>query len=384
MPTDGAKCKQITDAILRHVHPHADETTSYPAERRIGWQDLSAFVGRAATRAGVPEDQLDAFVASFVEADLRGVSSHGVARIPAYVRALIQGIVNPAPVLRTINRGPATALVDADNGLGMVTGQLAMDLAIEIASESGTGMVSVRNSNHSGMLAIHVLRATRAGMIGFFTSNGPAIMVPWGGADPRLSNGPFAWAFPRGGGAHPIVVDMAASATARGKIRLLAAVGESIPEGWAIDADGRATTDARTAMDGAVLPAAGHKGYGMAVAHEALAAVLGGGRLAVDAPREFLADGATVLDSWQIGHLAMAIDPDAFVGRDAFGAELDRLVAEIGTTRLAEGVSRVMMPGDPEWEARERNVHDGIPLPARTIDDLAAFAAEIDIAALPS
>jgi LDH2 family malate/lactate/ureidoglycolate dehydrogenase len=370
--------------MLRRVDQPEDAATPVPPQTRIPSQDLSRFVGRLADRVGVPEDQTEAFVDSFVEADLRGVPSHGVMRVPAYLRALSRGIVNPAPTLRTIERRPATALVDADNGLGMVTGQLAMDLAIEIASDSGVGMVSVRNSNHSGMLAIHVLRAARAGMIGYFTSNGPAIMVPWGGADPKLSNGPFAWAFPRGGDANPIVVDMAASATARGKIRQLAATGASMPEGWAVDADGRPTTDARAGMAGAVLPMADHKGYGMAVAHEALAAVLGGGRLAVDAPRDFLADGATVLDSWQIGHMAMAIDPDAFVGRDAFAAELDRLASEIRTTRLAEGVDEVLLPGDPEWQARERNLRDGIPVAGRTLDDLAAFAAEMGVPPLQS
>jgi LDH2 family malate/lactate/ureidoglycolate dehydrogenase len=356
--------------------------TEAPKVIRVPQEVLRDYVARAGARGGVPGPQLALFVDSFVEADLRGVGTHGVTRIPAYVRAFLQGIVNPSPVLRTIRQTPASALVDADNGLGMVTGQMAIDQAIEIARRVGVGTVAVRNSNHSGMLAVHVLRAAREGMIGFFTSNGAAIMAPWGGADPRLSNGPFAWALPRGGGESPIVVDMAASASARGKIRQIAETGGAIPAGWALDADGRATTDARAAMGGVVLPMAGHKGYAVGFVNEALSAVLSGAALAVDTPRGFLADGSTVLDSWRTGHLAIVLDPDVFVGRSEFLAGLERLIGSVRETRPAEGFDGVLMPGEPEWANRERNVREGIPLPARTVSALNAFADEIGVQGL--
>jgi LDH2 family malate/lactate/ureidoglycolate dehydrogenase len=340
---------------------------------------LRAFLERTGTHAGVPADQLGLFVDSFIEADMRGVDTHGVARIPAYVRAFLRGIVNPAPTLDVVRRTAATMLVDADNGLGMVTGQLAMDLAIGLASTAGVGVVSVRNSNHSGMLAVHVLRAAAAGKIGFFTSNGAAIMAPWGGAEPRLSNGPFAWSLPRGDGQPPIVVDMAASAAARGKIRQVARNGGAIPAGWALDAEGNPTTDALAAMDGVVLPMAAHKGYGIGLVNEALSAVISGAALAVETPRGFLADGSTVLDSWKIGHLAMAFDPAVFVGEEAFAEGMDRLVASVRPTRLATGFSEILLPGEPEWRRRAESLRDGVPLPEGTIASLDAFAAEIGV-----
>lgn len=349
---------------------------------RVPVAELRAFVERTGVHAGVPDGHMSLLVDSFVEADLRGVGTHGVARIPAYVRAFLQGIVNPAPNLEVIHRSPAAMLVDADNGLGMVTGQLAMDLAIELASSVGVGVVSVRNSNHSGMLAVHVLRAAKARMIGFFTSNGAAIMAPWGGAGPTLSNGPFAWALPRGDGKPPIVVDMASSAAARGKIRQSAITGGQIPAGWALDADGRPTTDARTAMEGVVLPMAGHKGYGIGFVNEALSAVLSGAALAVDTPRGFLADGSTVLDSWRIGHLAIALDPKIFVGADAFAFGLERLVSSVLSTRLAADSSEILLPGEPEWRHREESMRNGVRLPAGTVRALDEFALEIGVARL--
>jgi LDH2 family malate/lactate/ureidoglycolate dehydrogenase len=229
------------------------------------------------------------------------------------------------------------------------------------------------------MLAIHVLRAAAAGRIGFFTSNGAAIMAPWGGAEPRLSNGPFAWALPRGDGESPIVADMAASAAARGKIRQEARSGGRIPAGWALDAEGHATTDARAAMDGVVLPMAAHKGYAIGLVNEALSAVLSGAALAVDTPRAFLADGSTVLDSWRIGHLAMAFDPTMFVGAEAFALGMEALVRSVRSTRLAAGSSEVLLPGEPEWRRRDESLRDGVRLPESTVQALDDFAAEIGV-----
>jgi LDH2 family malate/lactate/ureidoglycolate dehydrogenase len=353
------------------------------ADVRVPVEELRAFVARTGTLGGVPADQLDLFVQSFVEADLRGVGTHGVMRIPAYVRAFLLEIVNPAPVIKTVRRTPATMLLDADNGLGMVTGQFAMDRAIELATTVGVGVVSVRNSNHSGMLAVHVLRAAAAGMVGYFTSNGAAIMAPWGGAEPRLSNGPFAWALPRGEGHRPMVADMAASAAARGKIRQIAAEGGGvIPAGWALDGEGRPTTDAQAAMGGVVLPMAGHKGYGIAMINEALSAVLAGASLATETPRGFLADGATVLDSWRIGHLAIALDPAAFVGRESFADGMERLIDSVRDTRLAEGSTEILLPGEPEWRRRDENLREGVPLKAGALRSLDEFATEYGIEVL--
>ena len=350
---------------------------------RLPVAEVRRYVRDAGTHAGVPDQQLELFVSSFVDADLRGVETHGIARIPAYARAFLDGTVNPAPSISVLHDNGASLHLDGDNGLGMVVGQLGMDHAVERAAKFGVGVVSVRNSNHSGMLAIHVLRATSRGMIGFFTSGGVAIMPPWGGADPVLGNGPFAWGIPRRGG-FPIVVDMASSIAARGKIRSLAMEGKQIPDGWALDAEGRPTRDASAAMKGVVLPMAGHKGSGLAIALEIVSSVLSGAHLAADAPRDFLREGAQALDSWQIGHFAMALNPDSFAGSGTFSEILGRLELSITDSRRASGVSRILLPGQIEAENHAERLQSGIPVSPLVLKSLNLFADEIGIRTLAS
>jgi LDH2 family malate/lactate/ureidoglycolate dehydrogenase len=345
---------------------------------RLNVDSIRRYVREAGERAGVPGSQLEMFVASFVEADLRGVETHGIARIPAYIRAFLQRVVNPSPSISVLHDTGAALYIDGDNGLGMVVGQIAMDQAVERAHKFGVGVVSVRNSNHSGMLAIHVLRAVDKGAIGFFASGGVAIMPPSGGADAVLGNGPFAWGIPRSG-EFPIVADMAASTVARGKIRAIALEGGQIPEGWAVDAQGHPTRDAKAAMEGVVLPMAGHKGYGIALVVEIISSVLSGSNLAVDAPREFLRDGSTMLDAWGIGHFAMALDLHAFAGPAVFSGTLERLVSSVVDSRRAQDVSRILLPGQLEWERRTERLDQGIPVSPLVLSSLDAFAAEIGI-----
>ena len=326
----------------------------------------------------MPDEDVVRFVDGLVEADLRGLASHGMVRVPPYVRALAAGVVNPRPRVEASREFGATALVDGDNGHGVVIGQIATDWAVELAREHGVGVVAVRNSNHTGMLAVHVLRAAQHDMIGYFTSNGPAIMAPHGGREPRMGNAPFAYAIPRRTG-EPIVLDMASSQVARGKVRMHADRGEPIPEGWAIDARGVPTRDAAAAMEGSVVPMAGYKGYGIAFVTEILASVLPGANLSVEMPRAFLEAGSTMLDSWGSGHLAMAINVEAFADPEEFKTGVDRLVAYMKETPLAEGADSILVPGEPESITRRDRIENGIPLNATVVAHLDAFAQEIGI-----
>lgn len=346
--------------------------------RTVTVEDARAFVARAARFAGMSGEDVARFVDGLVEADLRGHWSHGVVRVPPYVRALAAGVVNPAPRVAAVREFGATALLDGDNGHGVVVGQIAADRAAELARDHGVGVVAVRNSNHTGMLATHVLRAARLNMIGYFTSNGPAIMAPHGGRVPRLGNAPFAYAIPRRTG-DPIVLDMASSQVARGKVRMHADRGEPIPEGWAIDERGLPTTDASAAMRGSVVPMAGYKGYGIALVSEILASVLPGARLSVEMPRAFLEAGSSMLDSWGAGHLAMAINVEAIADPLEFTTEVDRLVTYMRETPPAEGAGGVLVPGEPEWSTRRHRIRNGIPLNATVVSQLDAFAKEIGI-----
>lgn len=342
----------------------------------ISPEALEAFVLRCAGAVSMPDRDAHQFAYGLVEADLRGVGSHGAMRLPAYARAFHQAVINPRPSVDRVRDKAAIEVFDGDNGLGVVLGQIAMARAVELARMYGIGAVSVRNSNHTGMLAAHLTPAIDASMIGFFTSTGPAIMAPWGGVEPRLGNGPLAYGVPRRGG-DPIILDMAASATNRGRVRQFAAAGKELPDGWALDGNGVATRDATAALQGVVLPAAGHKGYGLAFINEILGGVLVGATLAAAMPREFLKEGSRVLDSWHCGHLAIAIDIAAFGDEDDFFDELEVLCASMKSSPLAAGVDEILLPGELEWRNRARQLRDGIALDVATVLKLNAVADEL-------
>ena len=353
--------------------PSAIEQVVVPAN------ELFAFIRQVGERCGLPEAHIELFAHGLLEADLRGLPSHGVYRLGTYARGFLTGSINPTPMLRETGDRAAVRLIDADNGLGVIVGQLIMDRAVELAGASGTGVVSVCNSNHSGVLAIHVVRAARAGMIGFFTSNAPALMSAWGGQEAILSNSPFAYAFPTGG--EPLVVDMACSAAARGRIRFAASDGCPIPLGWALDADGHETTDALAAMDGLILPMANNKGSGLAVANEILSACLSGSRLSKDVPRDFLRAGADTLDSWNIGHLALAIDIGGVRPLEKFTADVDDLTNAIHELSPREGFERVLLPGEPEAESAAKLAQVGIPLSEATLRSIEQLDSELGLGA---
>lgn len=346
----------------------------------VAADELRHFVEEGGVAGGVPPTQLDLFADGIVEADLRGVASHGVVRLPTYVRAFIDGVLNPTPRLDVQDSTGAASLIDGDNGLGIVVGQLAMMHAIEQARAAGIACVAVRNSNHAGMLAIHVLRAASADMVGFFTANAPAIMSPWGGRSPRLGNGPLAFAIPTGSDT-PVVLDMASSRVARGKIRLYAARGEPIPKGWALDRDGNDTTDAAAALDGVLLPIAEHKGYGLAFIAEVLAAALPGAAFAADMPRGFLAQGSRVMDRWGCGHFAIAISLSSFTHAERVTGAIDVLIDSMKSSDPI-GDGEIFVPGEPEALMRARQLKDGVWIDDATANLLDEFADEIGISRL--
>lgn len=338
---------------------------------------VDGFIRRAGAAAGVTGEDLDLFVGGLLRSDLRGIDSHGVYRVPFYCRGFVSGALNPRPVLERLRGRGATEVLNADNGLGVIVGQLAMRRSVEMARTFGIGMVGVTNSNHAGMLAAHVRHATDVGMIGWFVSNAPALMAPWGGREAILSNSPFAWAIPCR--PQPIVLDMACSSIARGRIRIAALRGEDIPEGCAIDSDGLPTTNARQAMGGLVLPAGGYKGYGIALVNEILSAAIPGATLSMDVSRAFLAADATEQDAWGIGHVAVTIDPSAFQDPDVFLDRVTGLADRIRQSSPAPGFDAVLLPGDPEIAEQQRRESEGIPIASTVLDQLAAFADEFAI-----
>ena len=307
-----------------------------------------------------------------MRAEARGQSSHGVGRLDTYVRRIRASLIHPNAIPTVVSELAAVAVLDANAGFGHVAGLRAMDLCIAKAGEYGIGAVAVRNSSHFGIASIFAERASAQGHIGVATSNGPARMAPVGARTAVLGTNPIAVAVP-GPPQAVFTLDMATSVVALGKILASRDAGQPIPEGWAISADGAATTDAAAAAEGTVLPLGGPKGFGLALVLEVLGAVLSGANAGQDA--------GSMYQTWDraegLGHFFVAISVSAF--RD-FGEFEDALSALIRQVHLAEPIrpgERVFVPGEIEAE-RERRAHeDGIALTGdmRTALERAAASA---------
>lgn len=322
--------------------------------------------------AGLSVDQAEKSARMLVEADMMGLGTHGVARIPTYVNRLRLGGVDPNAPLGVEKCSSSLAIVDGGNGLGTVVGTKALDLALEMVDDNGIAYVGCRNSNHLGALAPYGLRACDDGYLLIAGTNASTTMAPWGGSETRVGNNPLCIAAPCADGMH-FILDMAMSVAARGKIRAAQKAGAPIPKGWAADASGMETTDADEALAGFLLPAGGHKGSGLSMAVDILSGVLTG------------AGFLTGVSSWsehpgapsRVGHFFLAIDPHRLLGKDAFASAMDQFKRIVLGTPPAQASNPVMMPGEREQIRRTAALRDGLVIPAdllASIRDLARGA----------
>lgn len=345
---------------------------------RVPLSALHSFCCDVLEAVGVPAEEAVWVADSLTQADARGLSSHGVVRLlPVYVRRLQAGTTRATPNVRVVRRHGNVALVDGDAGLGQVVGRRAMMLAIEIARESGVGVVGVRNSSHFGTGAFFVEQAVEAGMIGLALTNAPSNMPPWGGRKPYLGTNPLAVGLPCEK-ERPVVLDMSTSVVARGKIVMAHKAGQSIPPGWAIDEEGWPTQDAEAALRGAVLPMGGYKGAGLALVIDALCGVLTGA-----------AFGSHVVDLYDegdrvqnVGHFFAALNIEAFMPAETFRARMDQFVREVRTQPRLPGVARIFVPGEIESEQREQSAQLGISLPKAGWQELHSLAERLGVSLL--
>ncbi len=327
---------------------------------------------------GMVRDEASIVADSLVRSNLRGVDSHGVVRMGIYVKRLKMGLVNPRPNVSVVSESDATLLVDGDNGPGQVVGVRAIEMGLDKAALSGTASVGVRRSNHYGAGAYYVERAVARGMAAFAYSNAPSTMAPWGGSDPYIGTNPYTFGVPAGRH-QPIILDMATSVVARGKIILAAGRDEPIPEGWAVDREGRPTTDAQEALDGSVLPFGGPKGSAISLMIDLMAGVLTGAGFG---PRV-----GSLYDDFEapqdVGAYFQLTDIGSFVPLEAFKDRVDLLIDEIKSVRPAPGVEEVLVPGEIEDRNERRRLETGIPLGAETLDELdeAGRACGVDLGA---
>lgn len=347
------------------------ETHTYPCEQ------LQEFSSRVFQSFGVPVDEANLAAEILATSDLRGIDSHGIARLYSYHSLLSDGRINPRANVTIVRESPSTATVDGDNGLGLVVGPKANDIAMDKADAVGSGWVAVRNSNHYGIAGYYVLEALKRDQLGQAMTNTSRITAPLWGAERMLGTNPIAMAFP-GKEEPPIVIDMATTAVAFGKIEMAIRKEEPIPDGWAIDHEGAPTTDPHAMVDGgAMLPLGserergGHKGYCLSAMIDLLCGPLSGANWGPFTPAFTV--GHSDPDKWVgkgLGHFFGALKIEAFIDPDEFKQSIDAWIRRFRDTRPAPETNGPLIPGDPEREAESIRRVEGIPLVMPVVEDL--------------
>jgi L-2-hydroxycarboxylate dehydrogenase (NAD+) len=332
--------------------------------------ELIEFIARALAVAGVPAEDARAVARLMAESDARGADAHGIFRLPQYVKQIQQGAVNPRANIRVVEERAATALLDGDNGLGHLVMKRAAEIAIEKARKCGVAWTGTRHSNHAGPAQLYPRMAATQNMIGMYFCVGNTNLVPpWGGTEPLLSTNPIAIAVP--GARHgAVVLDMATTNTAFGKIRLKAQRGESMPEGWMIDRQGKPLTDPKRASEGFLLPIGGPKGYGLALMIGLLAGTLNGAAFGRDVV-DYTVDSKTPSNT---GQAILAVDIAAFADVPAFQAKVDEAWDVMKSSPTLPGVDEIRLPGERAEQIYRERVAHGVPLSEsqrKILDELA-------------
>ena len=357
-----------------------------PADARPGPADvvvpadvLTEFTRDVFEAAGLSTKHAQIVADVLVRTSLRGVDSHGIMRIPLYTSRLKAGFLNPRPKVRIVHEFGATALVDADDGMGHISTTFAMDKAIELAHKHGVGCVGIRNSSHFGAAGHYLLKALDEDVAAMLFTNGPPVMAPAGGREARICNNPIAVGVPSSGPEH-YIHDIAMSVAAGGKIRLAQQEARPIPDNWVLTASGERTTDPDDAIAGILLPMTEHKGYGLAFFAEAITGVLMGSAFGLGHKAQWdTGRGADDVGVSKTGHTIVAISCAAFGEVDAFKSRLNELVEQLHATAPQEEGGRVIVPGEPEHESVRRREVEGIPISAGVLAGILASAHELGV-----
>ena len=337
--------------------------------------ELEAFISRTLEAVGIPTKDAKQVAAAMAETDAYGGDAHGVFRLPQYVTQIESGGVNARPNIRVVNDRPGSALIDGDNGLGHLVMKRAAELAIEKARQTGIGWVGTRHSNHAGPAGLYARMPMQQDMIGLYVCVGNAnLLPPWGGTEVLLSTNPIAIAVP--GERHPsIVLDMATTNTALGKIRLKAQRNEPIPEGWMIDRQGKPLTDPKRASEGFLVPAGGAKGYGLALMIGLLAGTLNGAAFGRDVVN-YTKDSKTPSNT---GQAIVALDIATFADVTAFKQQVDEVWEMMKSSPTLPGFDEVRLPGERSGLLYTERVAHGVPINAEVRKGLDVLADRLNI-----
>lgn len=356
---------------------------------RIPLQKLFSFCTETLEELGVSHEDAQITAEVLVEADLRGIDSHGVARMNRYVTGIQQGMMRPKPNPKTVHETQSTATIDADAGLGQPVSHRAMQLAIEKARKHSLGFVAVRNSNHFGIAGYYAMMALEEDMIGICTTNSEVLVVPTFARNAVLGTNPIAIAVPAGK-ERPYVLDMSTATVTRGKLEVYARLEKSIPLSWATDENGAATDNPAQVLQnitkragGGLLPlggageeTSGHKGYGLALAVEIFSAVLPG---ALYANKVYPKDSTGKPLPSGIGHFFGAVRIDAFRPKEEFRQDMDELIRILKKAPKARGADRIYIHGEKEYEEAEKNTKHGISLNSKVVQDLRNIAKQVGV-----
>lgn len=324
-----------------------------------------------------------------IRSDLRGIDSHGVARLSGYVRLWEKKRINATPNIKIVHETPTTATVDGDGGLGLVVAPFAMQVAMEKAEKYGSGWVAVKNSNHFGIAGYHALMAVEKDMIGISMTNASPLVAPTYANERLLGTNPMCYAFPAG--KYPaVIVDMATAAAANGKLEIAQRANKAIPDGWVQDANGQQSLDPNELKNGGSLLPLGsdkdhgsHKGYGLSATVDILSAVLSGANYGpwvppfvafLEPPTDPVGEG--------IGHFLGAMRVDGFRPAADFKSHLDNWIARFKNAKTVDPTKKVIVPGEPEHDFEQERKLSGIPIIDVVVNDLNELAAKLEIEGL--
>lgn len=341
-------------------------------EITVDHERLTTYASTALVKAGLDENHAQIVAENLVDANLHGVDTHGVFKLPEYVDRLQSGGMNPAPDVTVEQTASATAVVDGDDGPGQSVTHRAMDEAVQIAEQSGAGFAGVKNSQHFGTAAYYTRQAAQQGCIGLCMTHAGQNVVPFGGTEPYFGTNPLSISLPRDDG-FPITLDMATSVKAKSAVSLAEKRGEDIPEEWAIDADGEPTTD--PSEFSALRPVGGPKGYGLAFMVEGFCGILMDTVFGEDVPSSY----ENLSEPQDLAHFVGAIDVEAFTTLSGYTERLNRMATELRDTPTRSGFEEVLMPGEPENMTKEQRTADGIPFSSQEWDALVELGEELEL-----
>jgi LDH2 family malate/lactate/ureidoglycolate dehydrogenase len=349
---------------------------------------LERFCISVFTKMGCSKADAELATDVLVTSDLRGIDSHGVARLSGYVRLWEAKRINPTPNIKIVHETPSTATIDGDAGLGLVVAPKAMEIATAKAKEVGSGWISIKNSNHFGIAGYHSLLATKQNMVGISMTNASPLVAPTNSKERLLGTNPMCYALPAGKYA-PIVADLATSAAANGKLEIAQRLGKEIPKGWVQDKEGKSSTDpSELKKGGALLPLgsmeeASHKGYALAAVVDIFSAVLSGANYGPWVPPfvSFL----PLTDNMPgegLGHFVGALRVDGFRPMEEYNKHIENWIERFKSSPALEG-TKVLVPGEPEIFEQKNRLQNGIPLTDAVVKDLEELGNKFDIAFTP-